>query len=82
MAAVSLLPEATTALHLAAAGGHLAVVDALLKHGANPFIEDGRRAPYLAIFFILVPSILPIQSDVPCLGSPVRPGCLTLTVHA
>ena len=45
--AVSAMPEGTTALHLAA-NGHLAAVDALLKHGANPFIEDGKRAPSLA----------------------------------
>lgn len=43
--AVSLMPEGTTALHLAA-NGHLEAVDALLKHGSNPFVEDGRRAPF------------------------------------
>lgn len=42
MHAVSLAPESTTALHLAAKG-HLAVVDALMNAGANPFLENGRR---------------------------------------
>ena len=40
--AVSLPPESTTALHLAA-NGHLAVVDALINAGASAFIENGRR---------------------------------------
>ena len=42
---VSDLPEATTALHLAAkgAGKGFLCVDALLRHGANPFLEDGFR---------------------------------------
>ncbi len=40
--AVSLPPESTTALHLAA-NGHLAAVDALITAGANAFVENGRR---------------------------------------
>jgi hypothetical protein len=41
--AASSPPESTTALHLAA-NGHLAAVDVLIDAGANPFIENGRRA--------------------------------------
>ena len=40
--AVSLPPESTTALHIAA-NGHLAAVDALMNAGANAFVENGRR---------------------------------------
>lgn len=46
--AVSRMPEGTTALHLAAED-HLESVDALLRHGANPFVQDGRRAPFLCL---------------------------------
>lgn len=37
----SRLPDGTTALHLAAEKRHKCAASILIKHGANPFIEDG-----------------------------------------
>lgn len=42
------LERLMTPLHVAAAGGHVSVLGALLERGANPLVEDVRgRVPYL-----------------------------------